>query len=104
MRESGVLNFILFLSKQRDAATLTLLQCNAILFDAPYKSLAWAFSFYLAKVVSRKQDFIVIEGVEWWRILFFYSSFHHELFDTDQVSLMIQLSGSKTKSLSTRHG
>ena len=36
---------------------------------------------------------------------FYFSTqvFHHELVDTDQISLMIKLSDIKTKSLSTHH-
>ena len=43
--------FYYFLVIQNDAATLTLLKCNALKFNAAYGSLALAFIFYLAEVV-----------------------------------------------------
>ena len=61
--------------------------------------------FIWQKSLVKKNDFILIEGLYMMTGEgFFFSSFDPELVDTEQVSLMIQLSGSKTKFLSTRHG
>ena len=57
------------------------------------------FYFLFGNSRLSKKGFYCNRGVihiEWGGILFFHSSFHHELVDTEQVSLMIQLLGSKT--------
>ena len=62
-------------------------------------------SFYFSSV--DRMILLLIEGLYMMSgggFYFFIQVFHHELVDTDQVSLMIKLLDIKTKSLSTRHG
>ena len=68
MWESGVLNFIILWWQQNDAATLTLLECDTLKFNAAYESLAWAF-------ISHFGQSCLLDKM----VYFYYRAIHDEL-------------------------
>ena len=80
--------------------------CNAMQYTLIQE---FSMSFYFSSAQSRldKMILFLVEGLYMMNgggFYFFIQVFHHEVVDTDQVSLMIKLSDVKTKSLSSRHG